>query len=280
LKKLVIIIVVVLVASFIVLTYFGLRYSRGVPVVIEEPAKPVVLNVRCLEKEIDLDEDISIPIWETIKPTEVKLMHQVTVLPWPKTHIPGLVVKAFHNKKDIYFYLSWEDSTEDRVMDLEKFTDACAIMFPLGEDIKPHTIMMGFMAKSNIWQWKATQDREYWLKQASVTQLSTDSRPPFEEKEPFVVSRDIPKSAVNDLMAIRVGTVTIKDEQNIQGRGIWDNGRWQVVIKRSIEASNPDEDVVFKLGEKRLCAFAVWNGSQGDRGGRKSISDWVELKLE
>ncbi len=31
---------------------------------------------------------------------------------------------------------------------------------------------------------------------------------------------------------------------------------------------------------ERLCAFAVWNGSKGDRGGRKSISDWVDLRVE
>ncbi len=140
--------------------------------------------------------------------------------------------------------------------------------------------MMGFMGKSNIWQWKASQDKEYWLKEKPETKSYVDFYYPFEEKELFVVSKDVPQSAVNDLMSIRVGTITPKKTQNIQGKGFWDNGTWRVVFKRPLQLSDPELDPAFNSGQKRLCTFAVWNGAKGDRGGRKSISDWVELEIK
>ncbi len=55
---------------------------------------------------------------------------------------------------------------------------------------------------------------------------------------------------------------------------------WHVVFKRSLRVASIEDDVVFNSGEeKMLCAFAVWNGATGDRGGRKSISGWVELEI-
>ena len=80
-------------------------------------------------------------------------------------------------------------------------------------------------------------------------------------------------------VSIRVGTVTPKETQNIEGRGFWQEGVWRVVIKRSLNATDTDVDAKFNI-PKRLCAFAVWNGAKGDRGGRKSISDWVELRVQ
>ncbi|HIE28533.1 TPA: hypothetical protein EYP66_14730 [Candidatus Poribacteria bacterium] len=57
-------------------------------------------------------------------------------------------------------------------------------------------------------------------------------------------------------------------------------GLWHVVLKRSLNSANPEFDVVFKPGTKRIIAFAVWNGVKSDRGGRKSISDWMELEIK
>ncbi|HEB36236.1 MAG TPA: hypothetical protein ENI18_10400, partial [Candidatus Aminicenantes bacterium] len=153
--------------------------------------------------------------------------------------------------------------------------------FPLEKKEQPSTIMMGFMGKANIWQWKANQNEEYWFQKVPSVSSYVDFHYPFEEKEMFIVSKVVPESAVNDLLAVRVGTITHKKEQTVHGRGIWENGTWHVVFKRSLKPVLLEDDVVFYPGEeKMLCAFAVWNGATGDRGGRKSISDWVELEVK
>lgn len=278
-KLIVILISIILVISFGALTWYGLRHARGIPVAIEKVER-IYLEVPFIDEEIDLKEAISPNFWNSIPSKEIGLEYQVMVLPWPKVVVPSVSVKAFHNKKEIYFHISWKDDTEDRSLGPNKFSDACAIMFPLGDKVQPSTIMMGFIGTANIWQWKASQDKEYWEAVHPDLEAYADFHYPFEEKELFSISKEIPKSAANDLVSIRVGTVTPKEIQNVEARGVWDDGTWNVVFKRQLETIDPEVDAVFDLGKKRLCAFAAWNGSKGDRGGRKSISDWVELEIK
>lgn len=281
-KILIPLIIVVSIASFTVAVYFGFKFRKGVPVETEEVKRPI-LEVTFIDNSIDLKKGIDQSFWEKIPSQSIKLMYQVMVLPWPKAvrneAVTSIEVKAFHNKRDIYFYLEWEDSTEDRIIDVNKFSDAGAIMFPLGEATQLPSLMMGFLVKANIWHWKASKDREYWFKENAESKTYVDFYYPFEGEELFVVSRAESPSAVNDLLAVRVGTVTSKPYQKVEGRGFSENSRWKVVFRRTLEVSDPEVDAQFDQTE-RLAAFAVWNGSKGDRGGRKSISDWVNLKIQ
>lgn len=278
-KFIILTIAIVVLALFSLSVYYGLKHSRGVPVKIEEAARAGI-EAPFIDRDIDLSKDIGSPLWEEMEPQKIDLVYQVMILPWPKPRntLPPVMVKAFHNKDDIYFYLSWRDDTEDRLLKTNTFSDACAIMFPIGEEVQPRSIMMGFMGAANIWQWKASQDREYWGGKELLTQAYSDYYYPFEDDETLPVSKAVPRSAVNDLMAIRIGTVTPKELQNVTGRGFFKDGKWQVVFKRSLKAVSPEEDASFNRGGK-WCAFAVWDGARGDRGGRKSISDWVELRV-
>jgi hypothetical protein len=281
-KSTAIVISIVLTAGFVGLVFYGLRYSRGIPVVIEEKTE-LILEARFLDQEIDLSKGIAAPIWKEIIPTEVELVYQVTVLPWPQRGlISPIIVKAFHNKKDIYFYISWQDFTEDYILAANKFSDACAIMFPLGKKIepKPSTLLMGFLGKANIWHWKASIDREFWLNDFPEDKAYVDFYYPFEKEELFPISKDVPKSAVRDLLSIRVGTITPKEKQQVEGKGAWNAGVWEVVFRRSLNPADAELDAIFSSGKKQYCAFAIWNGFKGDRGGRKSISDWVELSIK
>ena len=159
-KNLVILIAIILVASFAALVYYGFRYSRVAPSVVEKP-KRVILEVPFIDKDIDLSKGISLDVWNSITPKEIELIYQLMVLPWGKSLVSPITVKAFHNKRDIYFYISWKDDTEDRSIGIKEFSDACAIMFPLDEETQPSTIMMGFLSEANVWQWKASQHNEY-----------------------------------------------------------------------------------------------------------------------
>lgn len=277
-KLFIILIIIISIIFFLILVYQGLRYSRGVPVAIEEAELPI-LEVPFIDKNIDFGKGIDIVFWEGRPSKKIDLFYQLMAIPWPKKRVPYIEAKAFHNKKDIYFYLEWPDNTEDRIMGIKKFSDAGAVMFPLGKETQSSTLMMGFLGKANIWQWKASQDSQYWLKKKIESGAYVDFYYPFEEEELFSISKEKFNSAANDLVAIRVGTITTKLIQNIQGRGIYDDGVWRIVLRRAIEVVDDQIDAQFPVG-KRLCAFAVWNGSKGDRGGRKSISDWVELIIK
>jgi DMSO reductase family type II enzyme heme b subunit len=193
---------------------------------------------------------------------------------------PQISVCVWYNDNEVYFYVAWQDATENRTLSTSEFSDAVALMFPLVDDVPPSTLMMGFLGKQgvNIWHWKASQDLEFWS-EPMATVAYADFYYPFENQETLLVSKSALTSAVSDLLALKVTTTTAKATQNVQGRGVWDNGTWHVVFKRALQATNAKEDVAFGHGARKLMAFAVWAGDKGDRGGRKSISDWVQLEF-
>jgi DMSO reductase family type II enzyme heme b subunit len=281
-KFLVALIIGISVILFSTAVYYGFKLKRGVPVQIKRAQRPVV-EVPYVDKTIDLGTGIDFSFWDSRPSQSVDLIYQVMVLPWPKPwqkeEVSRVTVKAFHNQIDIYFYLEWKDPTEDWIIDVNRFSDASAIMFPLEEETQPSSLMMGFLVKANIWHWKASQDSEYWLGETGEMKTYADFHYPFEEEELFVVSKQEYNTAVNDLVAVRVGTVTYKPVQMVEGRGFFDDGDWKVVFRRRLEVSDQEVDAGFNPRD-RFCAVAVWDGSKGDRGGRKSISDWVELKIE
>ncbi len=284
-KSHVIIISTIIMGGIAWLTYYGLKHARGVPVPIEEQ-KFTVLEVKYLGHSIDLNGEGS-GVWEKIKAQKVSLVHQVMTKPWPKSLIPPITIKAFHNRKDIYFYLQWTDNSEDRRKARNQFPDAGALMFPLDKESQPSSLMMGFIGKSNIWQWKANHDDQFWLKKKIPVSTYSDFHDPFEDKDTLSLAKITLKSAVTDMVAIRVATITPKELQNVSGRGSWGeapdkkgNGGWCVVFKRSLKIIDKEKDAAIIPGETGRVAFAIWNGSQGDRGGRKSISDWVRLEVE
>lgn len=271
-------IAIVSILGFSFAAYWGFTQRRGIPVAVEEDKKPI-LEVPMLDREIDLSKGIDQEFWQKQPGIEIKLLYQVMVLPWPKVVTPAVTVKAFHNHKEIYFYMTWLDQQESRALGINKFSDACAVMFPLEKNTQTSTLMMGFLGRANIWHWKAIRDKEYWGMARPQNPSYADFYYPFEDTETLAVSKETVKSAVSDLIAVRVGTVTPKEKQDISGRGIWSDAGWQVVFKRALKADDSKVDAQF-LAENKLCAFAVWNGEKGDRGGRKSISDWVELVVQ
>lgn len=280
-KSTVIVISGVTIIAFGMLIVLGL--GRAKPMQHVHDPSHFRVAVPFFDATIDLREDnIRTDIWDSLTPTKVNLMRQAMVLPWGKSLASPLRVRAFHNEKDIYFYLQWNDNTEDIARDVGRFPDATAIMFPTEKKVPASTILMGFMGRADIWQWKASVDAEYWESNPPAAKKAySDFYYPFEEEELLNVSKLKPKSAVTDLVTIRVGTLTPKEQQFVQGKGIWKGNSWHVVMKRSLGISRTSEfDTVFIRETKQLCAFAVWNGSNGDRGGRKSISDWIVLEVK
>ena len=279
-KRSVVVIAAVLALAFAILVYWGLTHARSAPVAVP-PLKRLTLVSPHQDKAVDLSRGVALAEWADLPETEVELVHQVMVLPWSKGLTPAVTVKSFHNDSDIYFLVTWKDETENRTLSVGEFSDAAALMFPLADDVPPSTLMMGFLGKQgvNIWHWTATRDSEFWLNEPIATAAYSDFHYPFEEQETLAVSKRILTSAVSDLIAFKVTTTTAKAAQNVQGRGVWDKGTWHVVFRRAMRAINPQEDTVFAHGTRKLVAFAVWDGARGDRGGRKSISDWVELEF-
>ncbi|MHC4293760.1 MAG: ethylbenzene dehydrogenase-related protein, partial [Planctomycetota bacterium] len=126
-KVIVIIIILISLAVFVWLVDYGWKYRYGSPQTYEV-IEPDVLTVTYKAAQVDLQEDdISTGIWQDIPALELNLYHQISERPWPKGHTPSVNVQAFHNGKDIYFKMTWEDEQADTTISVDKFIDGCAI---------------------------------------------------------------------------------------------------------------------------------------------------------
>lgn len=81
---------------------------------------------------------------------------------WPNPTTKYVFVKAATNGKEIAVHLEWNDATRNDIMvTSQQYKDQVAIMFPVkqsGEE--PPFTMGGDGERVNIWQWKATWDKE------------------------------------------------------------------------------------------------------------------------
>ncbi len=273
------IIIMLTLGIFAWLINYGWQNRYGSPDTYEVIA-PEVLTVGYYAEDLTLKEtDVFAQIWQNIPILKIVLSHQTTERPWPKGLTPVVGVQAFHNGKDIYFKMTWEDDHPDTVASVDTFVDGCAVAVPIDADAPIRSIMMGFSSPINIWQWQANKDMQYWQGKTGIEDVDVDFVYPFEDEEIFSVSVPELKSAVTDLVAQRAGSLTRKDDQMVQGRGLWRDGSWNVVFKRSLTTNDQQQDCQFS-GPKLSVSFAVWDGDQNERGSRKSISEWVNLQIQ
>jgi DMSO reductase family type II enzyme heme b subunit len=226
-----------------------------------EANRNVVLKSKRIEEEIPMDA--TSPIWQEAVPIGMDLAGQIMVPPRQFTpSINFAKIRSVYNNKEIAFLFEWDDSTNTQD---DTFRDAVAIQFPVKipeSSQKPHLGMGDRRGKVNIWYWKA-----FWDEGVSGELLNT--------AEPYI------ETTVEEMNS--KGYTSLKTQpagnQHVIGRGSWSNGKWQVVMKRSI-ATGDSNDLQFMKGKLMPLAIAVWDGSNKDIGAEKSISFWYYVVLE
>ena len=253
------------------------------------PPKDALVKSRKIEEEISSHPDDV--IWEKAA------IYEIPIFPlWQIDRpITGLTVKSLYNNSEIGFLVEWEDQSFDtsfyRVQD---FRDAVAIQFSLTEE--PGALAMGDKNHPvNIWHWKAdwqTELQQEVTLQTVYPNLHRDfwwSQDSPEEQKLFLTGYSTgnlfsqPKklTSVEDLNAKGFGTLSPQPAtaQNVTGQGTWKNRTWQVVLIRELNSSEPG-DITFSRSQRVPVSFSIWDGSQGDRNGKKYFSSWYWLGLE
>jgi mono/diheme cytochrome c family protein len=224
------------------------------------------------------------PLWENMDPTRVTLNPL-----WPeKDTIYAVAVRAVHDGKRLVLHCTWRDPVEDGApVRVQDFQDAIALQFSLSGDT-PFLGMGDANNPVNIWQWKAGWQQEVEGKRQDMPQLypamhvdtyfRTNYRTAVEAGN--LISSP-PKSAVENAVARGFGTFKSRPAgaQTVRGQGVWRDGSWSVVFIRDLKAKDA-EDVKLAPGRPVPIAFAVWDGQNRDRNGRKVVSNWHRLVLE
>ena len=245
------------------------------------------LYVQMIKKEIPLNPTAE--IWDNV-PSRV-----VHLLPLSARRRPINRVKfqSIMNRDKIAFRLQWDDLEANRSSSRHQdFKDAVALQFALG-DVTLHShghnepfFGMGNRGKGvNIWQWRADWQRDIETKEKleyATDGMDVDGMIFGGEVNPVDALNPFRENPVEESNAEGFGTLTVQPQtkQNIQGRGIWKNGTWTVVLSRPLEVLNK-WDVKFKIDKETpvLMGMAVWDGSFRDINGRKSVAMWQRLHI-
>ncbi|MBI4060491.1 MAG: hypothetical protein HY403_03590 [Elusimicrobia bacterium] len=240
--------------------------------------------------------DASLPEWKKARPVTVQMLPQMVATPRQSSPaVKELKVRAAHNGHWIGILIEWSDATRDDRIVLDRFGDMVAVEFPIGgiKDATPNPMMGNPGGRVNILQWRAAFQRDIDAGEPQLKDLypnasvdlypdqvlrATDARP-----YTGALGMDNPvsrakASPVLDQMAEGFGTMTVKPEQHADGKGVWANGKWRVVITAPMAAQDPGSPH-FMAGDRTLAAFAVWDGASREVGSRKAWSSWVPLRL-
>lgn len=256
-------------------------------------------------------------IWSTMPQTVIGLYPQNIVAPHGGGSIKEVRVRAARTSSGVAIRLNWDDATHDNSLPGSHFGDAAAVEFPIAPVPFTVLAMGHPRGPVNIWHWQASPDLSVAdkipvssqapapvspagtqpgspgadLSAEKVTQLGTEPDQPKDafagqgsgERKPGEKSKESPRleskeSAIEDLIGAGTANLSRKPAQFqcLQALGIWRDGQWQVVIYKPFNKDDQSSPS-FEQESNLNVAFAIWNGSQGDRGGMKSVSNWAVL---
>ncbi|MBI4011685.1 MAG: c-type cytochrome [Candidatus Rokubacteria bacterium] len=271
----------------------------------EQRARVEMLKFRIVARRVDrVPDHPNDGTWRLAQPVNLHLMPL-----WWRTDRPEeLTVRALHDGRELGLLLVWADATHDHTaLRPQDFRDAAAAEFALTPD--PPFFGMGAKGQFvNIWMWKserqadlepAFQDLEKVypnlgidsypnllvspMEQPSRQALTLHSDPTFVTGwgAGNIVADPLRESAAEDLAAQGFGTLRARPriDQRVNARGVYGTGSYRVVFRRALAV---DGEHAVRLGPGRTVpvSFAVWNGSAGDRDGKKSVTIWQDLELE
>jgi DMSO reductase family type II enzyme heme b subunit len=150
-------------------------------------------------------------------------------------------VKLASNGTTLSIRLSWADPNEDASPDdLDQFVDGAAVMFPFVDGAS--ALSMGDRgAPVNAWLWKADEE----------------------------APRDVVAEGYSTSLRRKAEASGLKAHAN------YSNKHWTLVFQRPLVAT---EDFISLSGEATSgIAIAIWEGSNAERAGQKSVSGEFDL---
>ena len=234
--------------------------------------------------------------WKQAAPVLVPLTAQQLVQPFlEKTVVTELEVRALHDGATVALLLEWDDDSVDDLSGIRRDHDAVAIQLPTSPGAAPALTMGAPGFPVHILQWRATWDHDIALGGKTgvdhiypevIHDVMPDDVLPPETAQLYWVGREAgnPLSQVNrtspveEAVAEGFGSVTHLPRQAALGRGVNEDGRWRVSI--GLPAARTGVGSPLDPGSSWPIAFAVWLGSEENRGGRKHIANWQTLVIE
>jgi len=206
--------------------------------------EPVWGEISRARKSAAIPDDPFAPEWDEAPAIDVRLAGQIIQEPRLfNPSVQSLSVQTLFDEKELALLLTWNDRFENSGGEGEP-SDRVSVLFPaqeLQEGKKPYFLMGDRKRAVDSWQWSAASGTETFL------------------------ARGL------DAVTPRASPVT--------GKGVYRDGQYRVILRRSLEAGLDDE-VEFTPGRMIPIAFNVWDGERAEDGKQRAISRWYYLLLE
>jgi mono/diheme cytochrome c family protein len=207
--------------------------------------------------------------WEEAEAFHIPLVGQIIVVPrWFDPAVDAVEVQALHDGEELALRLTWHDRSRSpdpgwaewqaRVLEAMEpkegdpaepgpRPDRFVVQFPTTIPdgmMRPFFLMGDGRNPVYLWLWRSDVD------------------------------------APTRATARGIGTEQPMDTGGLTADAHWEEGRWQLVLRRSVRTAEPTEDLQFETGVSIPVAFFAWDGDNGEDGTRGSVSSWFFIHLE
>ena len=269
------------------------------PTVAAKPASIQVIEVAA----VPAAEDINHAAWADAPTLEVPLQAQTIARPFlTRATVKQVRIQAMRDARQIAWRIEWDAPAPAWNVDAGRFTDAVALQFPL----QPNTpfMMGGPGLPVRILHWKALWQKDidegyqqvedlhpnyyadlYWFATGKFPFpiLESLASPEARQFMPALaagnpMANPERKTPLEEIIAEGFGTATTRDAAPGNAHGTWQDGRWIVTFIRPLDTADPLAAAI-QTGHADAIAFAVWDGSNQNVGGRKHWSGWIPMTL-
>ncbi|NOX72115.1 MAG: c-type cytochrome, partial [Alphaproteobacteria bacterium] len=221
--------------------------------------------IRAVRIEGDLPTSADDPLWDKTPAITFRLSPNIIREPRLFNSLNDMVtVRALYNEVDIALKVDVDDrsfsvpgSELEQQYALKGVTatrDAIAVQFPTelsGTSEKPYFRLGDRRNPVNLWYWQAPSQQPELPATVEIRDARGQEKPPQARA----------------------------DSSALAARGVWGDGRWQVVFKRALATEQP-QDLQFSKGIYTPIAFANWDGLNGEDGLRQNFTAWYWILLE
>lgn len=263
--------------------------AAGLMVLDVNPAVPQTVALTALRSPRDPGLDPNSGAWDDAQQVEIPLTAQEVTYPFGGGTVAAVAVKALYHHRSLYLRVEWADDTRDATTDsVTRFADAVAVEFPATAKSSVPSVCMGQGDGGvNVWQWRADRQQRAtaWPKGAHPNGYVDEyplrgklAYPALDAGNPVARTR----RAAQDLVAQGFGTLAPSSVQTVHAHGVFDesqgHGTWSVVFRRPFAKPGSGQPG-FAVRDKLDVAFAVWQGQEDERNGKKSVSQFGQLVL-
>lgn len=272
----------------------------------DEPGYDELVQVAWSDEELDLARGRE--LFASAPPAYFSVVGQVTE-PGRAFHpsANGVEVRAVYNRQEIAFLLTWHDLRAD-----QSGTNAPDLVVPPAEDQGEPASAAPAEAEGGFWGEEEAPapgpaaaapdaaEGDFWGDEASAdggaptssgaaysdavaiqlpVQLPTGIRKPYflfgDAQNPvdlwFV---EMATKQARRFLGAGSASLTPVEGEEVAAVATYDRGEWAVILKRSLKSSG---GVTFAEAQYVPIAFSVWDGTAGERGNKRGLTQWKYL---